>query len=172
MISQLTTNFSSINDLRQATDDNLSSVLSELGYDESFKLIDTKLALGYSTVIIAGLLYYIDKKYTFQESFNVTALSIVAYFLISGVLSYLKWTNKDVKYVGYTPKGKKISISGWTEKFDSVYKTKIVLNGDDKNAVFADLEFSKLFDILGYFSRDGLLSLLKKEISKIEKKDE
>lgn len=145
----------------------MSSVLSELGYDESFKLIDTKLALGYSTVIIAGLLYYIDKKYSFQEAYNVTAISVVVYFLISGILSYLKWTNKDVKYVGYTPKGRKITISGWTENYDAIYKTRIVI--DNQSPVQADFEFGKFFDILGYFNRDAFLALLKMEI---EKKDE
>ena len=55
------TNLNSVNDLRQTTDDHLGLVFQQLGYNESFTLIDLKLGLGLSTVVIAGLLFLVDK---------------------------------------------------------------------------------------------------------------
>ncbi|ODV77738.1 uncharacterized protein CANTADRAFT_91201 [Suhomyces tanzawaensis NRRL Y-17324] len=164
------TNLNSINDLRQATDENLSSVLSEFGYDESFLLVDTKLALGYLTVIIAGLLYYLDKKYSFQELYYVNLVAVVVYFLISGALLLINRRNKDVKYVGKTSKGEKIVISGWTDKFAPEYNIRVVVNGNEKNAAQTALEFKSFFDIIGYFNRDEFAKLLKVEIEKAGKK--
>lgn len=55
------TNLNSVNELRQTTDENLGFIFQQLGYTESFALIDLKLGLGLSTVIIAGLLFLVDK---------------------------------------------------------------------------------------------------------------
>ena len=41
------TNLNSVNDLRQTTDDHLGLVFQQLGYNESFTLIDLKLGLDY-----------------------------------------------------------------------------------------------------------------------------
>ncbi|KAK6456679.1 signal peptidase complex subunit 2 [Scheffersomyces xylosifermentans] len=162
-------NLNSVADLRQNTDDNLPSVLTELGYDESFKLIDTKLALGYSTVVIAGLLFLVDKKYDFKQSYGVTVFSVVLYFIISSILYYINYTNKNVKYVGYTEKGKKIVIATWSSKYDPIYNVRVTLDG--KNTFTAQLKFNQFFDIVGYFNRDAFKELLLAEIAKTQKKD-
>ncbi|KAK6465866.1 putative signal peptidase complex subunit [Scheffersomyces coipomensis] len=158
------TNLNSVSDLRQTTDDNLSSVLTQLGYDESFKITDIKLALGVSTVAIAGLLFLVDRKYSFDESYNVVVISIILYSIFSAGLLYLNRIYKNVKYIGYTEKGEKIIIAGWTVKFDPLYYIKITLN--DKTTIESSLKFNEFFDVVGYFNRDAFTTLLKHEISK------
>ena len=59
------TNLNSVKDLQKTTDENLNSVLQQLGYEESFAITDLKLGLGLSTVVVAGLLFLADKKYEF-----------------------------------------------------------------------------------------------------------
>ncbi|KAK6201539.1 signal peptidase complex subunit 2 [Scheffersomyces amazonensis] len=164
MSSLKKTNLDSVTDLRQTTDDNLPAALTELGYDQSFKLIDTKLALGSVTVVIAGLLFLVDKKYEFNESYNITVISILLYAIFSGILLYLNRVYKDVKYIGYNSKGEKITIAGWTKKFDPIYYTKITLN--DKTTIESQLEFKKFFDTLGYFNREAFVTVLKGQITK------
>lgn len=121
------------------------------------------------TVAIAALLFYLDKNYQFKQVFNVTAALVVVYFVISGVMLVINRQNKDVKYVGYAG-GRRLTVSGWTTKFDAVYHMRLVRNGDDKTAVVAALEFGKFFDITGYLNRDELTRLVKAEVDKLGKK--
>lgn len=166
------TGISSIVQLRATCDDNLHASLSELGYTQSFSLIDTKLALGYLTVVIAGLLYVVDKKFGFEKTYNVTVLSVILYFLISGILFYLTSTKKykNVKYIGYDESNKKILVATWTNKYDPIYHLKIRFNDDESLAIVTSFEFMKVFDAFGYYKQDELTRLLKNELDKINKK--
>lgn len=159
--------------LRTTCDDNLYASLSEFGYTQSFSLIDTKLALGYLTTLIAGLLYLADKKYGFEKTYNVTVISVVVYFIISGFLLYLTSNrkHKDVKYIGYDESNKKILVATWTTKHDPIYHLKIRFNDKEETEITTGFEFMKVFDAFGYYKQDEMTRVLKNEIEKVHKKD-
>ncbi|CAX41954.1 signal peptidase complex subunit, putative [Candida dubliniensis CD36] len=163
------TNLNSVNDLRQTTDDNLGLVFQQLGYNESFTLIDLKLGLGLSTVVIAGLLFLVDKKYTWKDSYNITVIACVLYGIISGILYLINHFNKNVKYIGYDNKGNKLAIATSSNKLDPIYNVTITLND---RSVHAALSFNKFFDVVGFFNRDAFTELVENELNKLNKKSE
>ncbi|EER35353.1 conserved hypothetical protein [Candida tropicalis MYA-3404] len=163
------TNLNSVNELRQTTDENLGFIFQQLGYTESFALIDLKLGLGLSTVIIAGLLFLVDKKYTWKENYNITVISCVLYAIISGVLYLINFLNKNVKYTGYDKKGNKLTVATYSNKYDPIYN--ITINSDGKQ-VKSELEFNKFFDVVGFFNRDAFTNIIGDELNKLNKKDE
>lgn len=156
--------------MRTTVDDNLTTSLSALGYNESFTLIDTKIALGYLTAIIAGGLYFYDKKYGFDKTFNLTIVAVLAYFAISGILWYYTSTPqyKNVKYIGYNDKKEKITVATWTSKFEPIYHVKITTS--EGQQIDAQFEFMKLFDGMGYYKEEQLTKLIKAELEKVNKK--
>ncbi|KHC77373.1 hypothetical protein MGS_03304 [Candida albicans P78042] len=163
------TNLNSVNDLRQTTDDHLGLVFQQLGYNESFTLIDLKLGLGLSTVVIAGLLFLVDKKYAWKDSYNLTVIACVLYGIISGVLYLVNFFNKNVKYIGYDNKGNKLSVATSSNKLDPIYNVTISLNDRLVNAAFG---FNKFFDVVGFFNRDAFTKLVENELNKLNKKNE
>ncbi|KAI5955230.1 SPC2 [Candida jiufengensis] len=158
------TNLNSVKDLQKTTDEQLGSVLQNLGYEESFKLIDLKLGLGLITVLIAGLLFLADKKFQFKEIYNITFISCVLYGLINLALFGLNLKYKNVKYIGYDSKGNKIIISSEIKKYEPNYYINVTIN--DKTTSNSVIPFNKFFDIIGFFNRDEFLKLLSHEINK------
>lgn len=148
------------------SDENLASAFGELGYSESFALTDTKLALGYLTVLIAGLIFLGDKKYEFNEIYYITAFLVVLYSIISLILMYFTSHKKykNVKFVGYNDDNNKIVVVTWTEKYDPIYNVEIRID-DDKQIKKFKLEFAKFFDAFGYYKRDEFIKLIKEQIS-------
>ncbi|RCK59162.1 Signal peptidase complex subunit SPC2 [Candida viswanathii] len=163
------TNLNSVNDLRQTTDENLGFIFQQFGYTESFALIDLKLGLGLSTVIIAGLLFLVDKKYTWKESYNVTVISCVVYAIISGALYLVNFFNKNVKYTGYDKKGNKLTVATSSNKLDPIYNVTITADG---RSVTSALQFNKFFDVVGFFNRDAFTKIIGDELNRLNKKTE
>lgn len=147
-------------------DDNLPASLAQLGYTQSFSLIDLKIALGYTTVLIAGGLFLVDKKYGFESIFNITIAAILVYALASLVLYYFSSVGeyKNNKYIGYNDKGEKILVAAWTVKYKPIYHIKLVLN--NKEEITAELEFTKVFDSWGYYKQEETTEFLKGVIEK------
>lgn len=161
------TNRSSVNDLRNATDDQLPFALETLGYQQSFTLIDTKLALGYLTVAIAGLLFYMDKKFAFKDTYYAVIACVAAYFVISTIMLYFtSGPQKDNKYIGFNDAQQKILVYSWTSKYDPIYNVKIVLNDNTDSAVEAALPFTKFFDGFGYYNQEAFVGLVKEAMQK------
>lgn len=152
-------------DLRSAVDDNLPVTMSALGYEQSFTLIDLKIALGYLTVAIAGFLFYLDKKYTFKDTYYVVAAAVVMYFLLSGALYFFTSSPqyKDNKFVGVNDKKEKIEVFAWTSKYDPIYNVKIITKGRTTEVA---LPFNKMFDAFGYYNQDATTTLFKEALSK------
>lgn len=163
------TNLNSVNELRQTSDENLGFIFQQFGYTESFALIDLKLGLGLSTVIIAGLLFLVDKKYTWKESYTVTVISCTLYAIISGVLYLINFLNKNVKYTGYDKKGNKLTVATQSNKLDPIYNITIFENGKQ---VTSALQFNKFFDVVGFLNRDALTKLIGEELNRLNKKEE
>lgn len=159
------TNSSSVVDLRNATDEYLPELLESLGYEQSFTLIDAKLGLGLLTVAIAGLLFYLDKHYSFKDTYYVIIGCIVVYFLISMAHLYLlSGPEKNNKYVGYSDSKQKILVHTWTSKYDPIYNVKLFVN--DKEQADLQIPFTEFFDSFGYLNKEAFTGLLKTGLQK------
>lgn len=145
--------------------------MSELGYDQSFKLIDLKLALGYLSALIAGGLYLADKKYKFNDIYGITVTCVIVYGIISLILVYFtSGKYKNNKYIGYNDSKQKVAISTWTKGFEPVYYMRFSLNDDNRQTSETQIKFNEVFDGLGYLNQSKWSSLMKKEIEKLHKK--
>lgn len=149
--------------------------MSELGYAQSFSLIDTKLAVGLVSVSIAGLLFYVDKKYGFERTYNVTIISVVLYALLTAFYYYLSYLPKykNNKFIGYADSGEKILIAGWTRKHTPTYFVRIEVSTIDGKSQSSEtkIEFTKLFDGFGYYKQEHMTNFLKAEVEKLQKKN-
>lgn len=156
-------------DLRNTTDENLPSALGQLGYEEDFKLADFKLGLGLFTVAISAGLFYIDKKYAFNDTKTVTLAGVVLYGIASFILWIIGRTKPNVKFVGVNDAKSNIEVATWTTKFDPIYHVTIEADGAKSET---EWEFMKLFDTAGFFQSQTLVELLKGEIDKLKKKEQ
>ena len=82
-------------DLKNATDDALAPYLTNLPKPYTFKqehyTTNIKLALGYTAVVIAGVLFYADWKLGWDATKAYTAPACVVYFVLNGFLTYWIW---------------------------------------------------------------------------------
>ena len=82
-------------DLKNATDDALAPYLTKLPPPYTFKQLhyytNTRLAVGYSAVIIAAATFYFDWKLGWDATKNYTAVACVLYFLLNGFLTLWIW---------------------------------------------------------------------------------
>ncbi|KAA8903723.1 hypothetical protein DIURU_002235 [Diutina rugosa] len=162
----------SIKDLRETTELELPVVLTQLGYDEIFWLTDLKIAAGYGTVVLAGLMYWLEKKYKFKDVYLINAALIAVYFLLSALMWFFSnFSYANIKYIGKNKAGDKLTIKGWTDKYEPVYYVKITSEPKQGPPKSADgyLPFEKLFDGMGYINRDALVSLVETELAKLKK---
>lgn len=136
--------------------------MEALGYEQSFTFSDIKLALGYVTVGIAALLFYLDKKFSFNETFYVVAGLVVLYGIVSLVMYYLNNSAKykNTAYVGYNKHNKKISVHTWSTKYDPIYNVKIVVEDNADSAFEGEIPFNKFFDEFGYLNREAFTKLI------------
>lgn len=144
--------------------------MSELGYTQSFAFTDSQLAIGLLTVLLAGILFLLDKKYEFDEIYALTVVLVVLYFTLSSILYYFKSAKKykDVKYVGYDDKGNKMTIKSYSPKFKPLYKVTLILGDNLKETEF-EISFLELFDAFGHFRQDELTARIRKETAQLQK---
>lgn len=143
--------------MRMEADEHIADVFDSIGYAESFKNLDTKLVLGYASVALAGLMYYLEKK--FKNNFNNTMyvwylqLLVAGYFTIQIILYlFSKFVEKGVKYTGYK-KGKKVTVTTSTKsKTDLFYEVIIELDGKQHKLGFP---LNEVFFDDGYLSLDA-----------------
>lgn len=162
------TDHSSVVALRTEADDNLPQIFAKLGYDQDFSLVDTKLALGYLTVAIAGFLYYLEKNYKFHDTKLVIGGAIFVYCVICGVMLFLSKGSqyKNNKYIG-VKNGKKIAVFTLTESaFSPVYQVKVVFGENYESPVETEIPFIKVFDNFGFLNETEFQAHLEKLVAK------
>ena len=100
-------------DLKNSTDDALAPYLTTL--PPPYKFIqdhthtNVKLAIGYITVAIAGILFYADYKLGWDKTKDATAVACVVYFILNGFLTYWIWKVEAGKvFVGIREGGQKV----------------------------------------------------------------
>lgn len=122
-----------------------------LGYKESHKLVDTRLALGYLSAALAAGTFYIEKHYTFKEGFNYTAILVALYFFVVGLtILHSKFVEKNIIYRGSNKEGQFLEIRGKFNKNEPVYDLTITKKKDGKvEEIQRGLEYTVIYDKFG-----------------------
>ncbi|SCV02664.1 LAMI_0H01706g1_1 [Lachancea mirantina] len=151
-------------ELRQTLDEALPGVFSRLGYTENYTLIDTKLIIGYSIALLAGVSFLLDKKLDFQESLTYQKLLVAGNLVLSVVFwYYTKFVLRDVKYVGKS-KSSEIKVSTRLEKND--FKYDVMLVKGPNSCVKCVLPANEVFTEAGYLQADLLYQWFQQQLKK------
>ncbi|OBA22312.1 hypothetical protein METBIDRAFT_11168 [Metschnikowia bicuspidata var. bicuspidata NRRL YB-4993] len=161
-------NLNSVAELRLAVDEALPELFQQLGYEQSFALGDLKLALGFSTVAIAGGLYYLEKNVSFNDSYYVIVALIALYAVISAAMYVLSNGKgyKNNKYIGFNEKKQKISVYALAEPFDPIYDVKVVINDNFSAPVTESIPFAKMFDAFGFLNHEESKQIFRELLEK------
>lgn len=165
-------NVYSISEIAQRLDDEMPLVFYRLGYKQSYKLIDTKLILGYSIAIIAGISFALDKKLGHNNVIGYQRALVVAYFILSGLFWYFKkFIEKSIIYTG-SNKQKTITFKRDFKEGKPIYHTVFTIadGKHDKKTLDVDLEVNKVFSEFGYLQTDLLFEWIKKQVENMESK--
>lgn len=81
-----------LNDLKNTTDDALGNYMRGLSFTPENWIVDVKLALGYSAVIISAITFVADYKLGWEATKHWTAVAVVAYFLLNGAFTWWMFT--------------------------------------------------------------------------------
>ncbi|KAF1825937.1 uncharacterized protein K489DRAFT_291682, partial [Dissoconium aciculare CBS 342.82] len=110
-----------LNDLKNTTDDALGNYLRGLSFQQDNSKLDVRLALGYVSVIIAGVIFYADWKLGWEATKGWTAVAVAAYAVLNGGFTYWMWAvEKGLVFEG-SKNGKKIVILSSQKKHDPTY---------------------------------------------------
>ena len=98
----------SLNDLKNTTDDALGNYLRGLSFKQDNRKLDIRLAVGYTAVIIAAVIFVADYKLGWEATKGWTAAAVVAYSILNGVFTYWMWgVEKGLVFEG-SKDGKKV----------------------------------------------------------------
>ncbi|XP_039251644.1 signal peptidase complex subunit 2-like [Styela clava] len=133
------------NAVRIALDDAAKKIiLDNLGYQEDFKLIDTRLAICTTAVLFALFALLWDYLHPFPASRPVIILCVVSYFVLMGVLTaYANFVEKNVfllareKDIAGVDPDIVWTLSSTMPKYDENYTLQIVVKdpqGEERKA--------------------------------------
>lgn len=98
----------SLSELKNTTDDALGNYLRGLQFKQDNSKLDVRLAVGYTSVLIAAATFVADYKLGWEATKHWTALAVVAYAILNGVFTYWMWAvEKGLVFEG-TRDGKKV----------------------------------------------------------------
>ncbi|OTB06555.1 hypothetical protein M426DRAFT_318951 [Hypoxylon sp. CI-4A] len=161
-------------DLKNTSDDAIPNYLNSLKFQQDHKLIDTRLALGYSAFAIAAACFAWDYKLGFESTKYYTAAAVALYTLINGVLTYwIGFVEKGTIYQGTAPDGTKISIATSTKKNVPIYNVKITVTPKKGAPQTIELakSFTEWFDVQGHFIARPFQTVLATSVPLIAKVD-
>ncbi|AJS96724.1 Spc2p [Saccharomyces cerevisiae YJM1463] len=152
-------NVYSIPELNQALDEALPSVFARLNYERSYALLDAKLYIGYSIAVVAGLSFFLDKKFERDQIVTYQKLLVGAYFVLSLLFWYFsRFIEKGTVYVGKRRGTKEeIYVKTKFEKNELLYLVELVQKKKGENSkkeLKAKLEVNKVFNESGYLQND------------------
>ncbi|CAL9732046.1 signal peptidase complex subunit 2 [Monosporozyma unispora] len=167
-------NVYSIGEVAQRLDDEVPIVFHRLGYKQSFKLIDTKLIIGYSIAVVAGISFVLDKKLGHNNVIQYQRLLVAAYFILSGVFWYFKkFIEKSILYTGTNKENNQtINFKRDIKDGKPIYQTSFIIKSKDGEVKSSEvnLEINKVFNENGYLQTDLFFQWVKKQIENIESK--
>ncbi|SMQ46550.1 unnamed protein product [Zymoseptoria tritici ST99CH_1A5] len=141
------------NDLKNTTDDALGNYLRGLNFKQDHSKIDTRLALGFTGVVIAGALFYADFKLGWEATRSYTAPAVGVYLVLNTALTaWMYFVEKGLIFEG-TRDGKKLSISSSTKKHDPSYYLDVSVssNGSEPSSWQVKTPFTTFFTRDGFF---------------------
>ncbi|KIW77505.1 hypothetical protein Z517_09951 [Fonsecaea pedrosoi CBS 271.37] len=163
----------SANDLKNATDDALAPYLTTLPRPYAFKqehyMTNVKLALGYTAVLIAGVLFYADWKLGWDATKAYTGPACVAYFVLNSALTFWIWAvEAGTVFAGVREGGQKLTLRSSAQKYSPVYKLKVTYSAPSTGKKWEDKEitgnYTEWFNIHGYLDRKALQAWLNTNI--------
>ncbi|CDO93505.1 unnamed protein product [Kluyveromyces dobzhanskii CBS 2104] len=161
-------NVYSVPDARKTLDEAIPEIFSRLGYSQKFKLIDTKLVLGYSLIVFAAASFFIDKKIPWEQSKKYQQILVILYAIVCGVqLWFSKFVEKGTVYQG-VKKSDKISVGAKYKKYSPEFQF-IISNGKSRK-VELDTTYTKFFSEEGYLQSEILFSWFKEQLQTLESK--
>ncbi|KAI1776727.1 SPC25-domain-containing protein [Hypoxylon cercidicola] len=161
-------------DLKNTSDDAIPNYLNSLKFKQDHKLVDTRLALGYSAFAIAAACFYWDYKLGFESTKYYTAGAVALYALLNGVLTYwIGFVEKGTVYQGTAPDGTSISIATSTKKNIPTYNVKITITPKKGETQTIELSrsFTEWFDVQGHFVARPFQVMLATQVPVIAKVD-
>lgn len=162
-------NVYSIPELQQTLDEALPGTFARLQYTQSFGLIDTKLAIGYSIAAVAAVSFLLDKKFKFDEVLSYQKGLLATYAVLSLAFWYFtKYIEKGVTYSGIKPSGEKVVVKARFEKKEPLYLVEFS-NGDGKE-LKTSLSATKVFNEAGFLQTDLLFEWLKDQMEILSSK--
>lgn len=100
----------SLNDLKNTTDDALGNYLRGLSFKQDNNKLDVRLAVGYTAVVIAAVIFAADYKLGWEATKGWTAVAVVAYAALNGFFTYWMWgVEKGLVFEGVRD-GKKVCL--------------------------------------------------------------
>ncbi|BAO38240.1 signal peptidase complex subunit SPC2 [Kluyveromyces marxianus] len=161
-------NVYAVSEARQAFEEALPGIFSRLGYTQTFKLIDTKLFLGYSLVVFAAASFLLDKKLTWEESKQYQLILVSLYAVVCGVQWWFnKFVEKGIIYQG-TNKDNKISIGAKFKK--NSHEFHIYIADSTNQRVELETSFTKFFNEQGYLQTELLYNYFKQQTEQLVSK--
>ncbi|KIW20877.1 hypothetical protein PV08_01456 [Exophiala spinifera] len=162
----------SVNDLKNATDDALAPYLTSLPKPYTFKQLhsstNVRLILGYTAVIIAGVLFYADYKLGWDATKAYTGPACVAYFVLNSLLTYWIWAvEAGTVFVGTREGGQKLTLKSSSQKYSPSYKLKVSYEAPSgKKWENKEIEgsFTQWFNTHGYLQKKEFQSWLAENI--------
>ncbi|RMZ79427.1 hypothetical protein DV738_g3310, partial [Chaetothyriales sp. CBS 135597] len=159
------TPLSSLPDLKGTTDDTIPQLLTSpswlpaAGYTfrQDHTLTNVRLALGYTSLAIAGALFYVDWKLGgWEVTRPYTLPACLAYFALNGALSFWLTLRSSIK------------------KHEPIYRLHVTYTCSSKNppVVYQDSDvqgrFAEWFNMYGYIDKPALKNWLAKNIDVID----
>ncbi|RMZ26363.1 hypothetical protein D0859_09582 [Hortaea werneckii] len=166
----------SLPDLKNTTDDALGNYLRGLNFQQDNSKLDTRLAIGYTSVLIAAATFVADYKLGWEATKGWTAVAVVCYGILNAAFTYWMWGvekglvfegKKDGKHVSILPgawggSGKRNGLTSWakislaskTKKHEPTYFLAVTVTDSATNTpVLKELQapFTTWFTADGYF---------------------
>ena len=91
----------------------LGNYLRGLKFSQNNSKLDLRLAIGYTSVIIAAATFAADYKLGWEATKTWTAVAVVAYAILNGAFTYWMWAvEKGLVFEGTNAQGGKVCLGG------------------------------------------------------------
>ncbi|KAK9480976.1 microsomal signal peptidase 25 kDa subunit [Lipomyces japonicus] len=161
----------SIPDLKNATDDEIIKILISKGYTQQFSLVDARLAIGFSSVLVALVVVAYDYFVGFEAAKTYTAIGVSIYFALNiAFTGWIVFIEKGTIFQGFKDDNK-ISVASSIKKYVPNYVIRIE-NSTSLEKTEAIKHFADFFDEEGHIVQSPLSQWLESIISSVTKKDD
>ncbi|KAK0655574.1 microsomal signal peptidase 25 kDa subunit-domain-containing protein [Cercophora newfieldiana] len=175
MASQEKISVYNLADLKNTSDDAIPNYLNSLKFQQSHRLTDVRLTLGFSALAIAGACLAWDYKFGFDSTKYYTAAAVALYSLLNGALTlWIFYVERGTIYEGTAPSGDKLRISTHSKKNEPVYNVTVeVVGKDGKKGETIEIKrpFTEWFDAAGHFVAAPFQSVLATGIPAVGRAD-